>query len=629
MTTHRKLAAILAADAAGYSRLMADDEAETLRALNESRALFRRRIEAHGGRLIDTAGDSVLAEFPSAVEAVDCANEIQRELSKRNHQLAEHRRMQFRIGINLGDVIEQEDGTIYGDGVNVAARIQQLAEAAGICISGTAFDHVEGKLPLTFKFIGEQQVKNIAKAVRVYRVLDAQAVKSHPARRPPHRALALGAAAVMVVMLAVGAVWKTQKPAADQAAPSNDPALAIPTGPAIAVLPFTNMSDDPKQEYFADGITEEIISGLSRFPNLRVLARNTTFQYKGKSKDVREIGREIHANYVVEGSVRKADDSVRVTVQLLDATNGTHVWTETYERRLDPKNLFAVQDEITSQVVTRIGDIHGAVNWADVTKTRAKSEASLDDYECILRTYEYQRFLTPDKHAVVKACLTRTVERNPRYADAWANLAYTYVDQYWTEYEGPPDPLERAYVAARKAVELDPNSQVAHFSLANVYFFRKELDKFFREAEKALAFNPNNTEMVASLGNRFVYAGKPAHGLALMKKAMSLNPSHPGWYWFPFVWDHYWNRNYAKALEAAQRIDVPDYFYTHVALAACYGQLGQHAPAIAAVREFRRLNPAFAKDPAHYLGMWFTEEDTQYVIDGLRKAGLEIREENR
>jgi tetratricopeptide (TPR) repeat protein len=170
---------------------------------------------------------------------------------------------------------------------------------------------------------------------------------------------------------------------------------------------------------------------------------------------------------------------------------------------------------------------------------------------------------------------------------------------------------------------------VAHFSLANVYFFRKELDKFFREAEKALAFNPNNTEMVASLGNRFVYAGKPARGLALMNKAMSLNPSHPGWYWFPFVWDHYWNRNYAKALEAAQRIDVPDYFYTHVALAACYGQLGQHAPAIAAVRELRRLNPAFAKDPAHYLGMWFTEEDTQHVIEGLRKAGLEILDKKR
>jgi TolB-like protein len=298
----------------------------------------------------------------------------------------------------------------------------------------------------------------------------------------------------------------------------------------VAVLPFNNMSGDPGQEYFADGITEEIISGLSRFPNLRVLARHTTFQYKGKSKDVRDIGREIRANYVVEGSVRKAGDSVRVTVQLLDATNGAHVWAETYERRLDPKHLFAVQDEITGQVVARIGDVHGVVNLADVAKTRSKSDASLDDYECILRTYEYQRFLTPDKHAVVKACLARTVERNPGYADAWANLAYTYADQYWTEYQGPPDPLERAYVAARKAVELDPNNQLAHFALANVYFFRKEPDRFFPEAERALALNPNNTDVVAAIGVRFAYAGKGERGLGLMRKAMSLNPSHPGWY---------------------------------------------------------------------------------------------------
>jgi TolB-like protein len=459
--------------------------------------------------------------------------------------------------------------------------------------------------------------------------MDSPAVKSRPGRTARRRALALGAAVVIAVMVAVGTVWKTHKPAGDQAAPSYDRALAMPTGPAIAVLPFTNMSGDPKQDFFADGIAEEVLTGLSRFPNLRVLARNSTFQYKGRAVDVRQIGRELDADYVVEGSVRKAANTVRVTVQLLDTSSGAHVWAENYERRLDPDNVFAVQDDITSQVVARVGDIHGAVNLADIQKLRSKSTASLDDYECVLRTYEYQRFLTPDKHAEVKACLTRTVERNPNYADAWANLAYTYVDQYWTDYDGPQDPLERAHKAARKAVELDPSSQRAHFSLANVHFFHKDLNAFFFEAEKALALNPNNTDVVAALGVRFVYAGKRDRGVALMKKAMALNPSHPGWYWFPIVYDHYWNLDYEKSLEAARRIDMPGFFYSHLTLAMNFGQLGQRNRAQTAVSELRRLNPGFEKDPYRYLGMWFTKEHTQNVIDGLRKAGLEIPAENR
>jgi len=403
---------------------------------------------------------------------------------------------------------------------------------------------------------------------------------------------------------------------------AQDPVLAISTGPAIAVLAFENMSGDARQDYFGDGISEEIISGLSRFRNLRVLARNSTFQYRGKAKDVREMGREIGADYVVEGSVRRAGDIVRVTAQLLDAKSGAHVWAETYERRLDPDNLFAVQEEITNQIVARIGDIHGAVNRADIQRARTKSDASLEDYECVLRTYEYQRFLTPDKHAVVKACLVRTVERNPGYADAWANLAYAYVDQYWGDYPGPADPLERAYAAARKAIELDPASQWAHFSLANVYFFRKERDQFFQEAERALALNSNNTEVVAALGVRFVYAGKRDRGVALMKKAMALNPSHPGWYWLPIVYDHYWDRDYEKALEAAMRIDMPGFWYANVTLAMSYGQLGQLDLAQIQVNELRKLNPGFEKDPYRFLDMWFLPENSDHAVEGLRKAGL-------
>ena len=251
MTTHRKLAAILSADAAGYSRLMADDETATLRSLNDARSLFRERIEAHGGRLIDTAGDSILAEFPSAVEAVDCTSEIQHELSKRNAQMAEHRRMQFRIGINLGDVIGQEDGTIYGDGVNIAARLQTLAESGGMCISGTAFDQVEGKLPLEFKFIGEQQVKNIAKPVRAYRVLlEPSSGRTRFAPATNRHFLMVGAAAVFAVLLAAGIVWKAQRPAAEVSAiPHGPPGSGKPR---LAVLPLSNISPNPEDEYFAD-----------------------------------------------------------------------------------------------------------------------------------------------------------------------------------------------------------------------------------------------------------------------------------------------------------------------------------------------------------------------------------------
>ena len=311
MTTRRKLTAILCADAAGYSRLMADDEAATLRSLNDARSLFRERIQAHGGWLIDTAGDSVLAECPSAVEAVDCATEIQHDLAKRNAQLAEHRRMQFRIGINLGDVIEQEDGTIYGDGVNVAARLQALAESGGICISGTAFDQVEGKLPIQFKFIGEQQVKNIPKPVRAYHV-QSEARTSTPTST-----------------------------------------LAMPSGPSIAVLPFTNMSGDPKEDYFSDGLTEDIITALSRFKQIFVIARNSTFKYKGRAVDVREVSKDLGVQYVLEGSVRRSGKRIRVTAQLIDAGSGMHAWAETFDSKLE--DVFAVQDEITHFIAGTLG----------------------------------------------------------------------------------------------------------------------------------------------------------------------------------------------------------------------------------------------------------------------------------
>ncbi len=628
MPSKRKLSAILSMDVVGYSRLMQADERGTVADLRSCRQTVKDLIERHQGRVVNAPGDALLAECPSAVEAVAAAIEIQKTFELRNLDVTPDKRMQLRIGINLGDVIEEDDGTIYGDGVNIAARLESLAEPGGIRVSSVIRDAVEGKSGVHFEFAGEHQVKNIAKPVQTYRVGTRPAASTD--RRTPSKfrktpliitTIVAGLAIVMGIV-----VWQKNQMAGTPSVQSTaDPALAMPSGPAIAVLPLDNMSGDPKQEFFGDGIAEEIIAGLSQFPNLRVLARNSTFQYKGKSTDVRQIGKEIGANFVVEGSVRRSADTVRVTVQLLDATSGAHVWAETYERKLTPENLFAVQDDITSQVVTRIGDIHGAVNRAQIQKLRTKAPTKLEDYECILLAYEYQRFLTPDKHAATKTCLTQVVERNPSYAEAWANLAYVFTDQYWGEYQGPPDSLKRAFDAARHAVDLAPTSPMAHYALANVYFFRNDLEGFYSEADKALALNPHNTEILAALGVRFTYAEKRERGLAFIKKAITLNPAHPGWYLFPVAYHHFRNEDYRTALEYAQRIEMPGFWYMHLWLTAIYGQLGQDTEAKASLQRLLALNPAFEKDPMRYLRLWFkTEDAVEQWADGLRKAGMKI-----
>ena len=628
MTTHRKLAAILAADVAGYSRLMADDEAETLRALNEFRALFRKRIEAHGGRLVDTAGDSILAEFPSAVEAVDCADEIQHELAKRNSQLAEHRRMQFRIGINLGDVIEQEDGTIYGDGVNVAARLQTLAEPGGICVSGTAFDQVEGKLPLQFKFIGEQQVKNIAKPVRAYRVIAGIATGSD--RQPGNskrRRLAFVAAAI-ALLVALGITWKAQKPSTDQTPSSADPALAKPSGPSIAVLPFTNMSGDPKQEYFADGITEDIITGLSRFRDFFVIARNSTFKYKGKAVDVRDVGKDLGVQYVLEGSVRREKSRIRVAVQLLDASSGAHLWADTYDRDLTTADIFDIQDDITEKVVSKIGDpLRGMISQTDSRQARKKGTVAFEAFDCVLQGKTYFATFDSTIHNAVRECLERTVKTYPDYADAWAYLAVTITDEYALGYNPRPNSLDRAIEAAKQAISLDPDNQVGHWFLARALFFKHDLEQFLPEAERAVSLNPNNTAVCAGAAVYISLAGQWDKGKALIERAIALNPNHPGWYHMPLFFYHYRKGEFQPALVHAQKWQqgLPNVYLPYIALAAVYGQLNRLDDASAAVRKLLKLKPTFPENAWREFRKFNMEPSLAHkMIDGLRKAGLTL-----
>jgi adenylate cyclase len=633
-TSKRKLAAILSADVVGYGRLMADDEAATVATLKEYRAAVGRVIDRHGGRIVNAPGDNILAEFPSAVEAVQAAVEIQRNIEGRNAELAEGRRMHFRVGVNLGDVIEEDDGTIYGDGVNIAARMEALADSGGICISSAIYDAIEGKLDFGFDYLGEQQVKNVAKPVRVYRVRTE--ARARPAAKRPAarnaRVTGLIAAAVAVVVVVAGVVawWvaREPEPAAELAA-ADEAVLALPTGPSIAVLPFANLSGDPEQAFFADGITEEIITALSRFPDLFVIARNSTLRYKGQAVDVRDIGRELGARYVLEGSVRRAAETIRVTAQLLDAGDGAHMWAETYERDLTTASIFSIQDEMTQRVVAMIAGGRGAISQAVLREAKRKRTDDLSAYECVLSLTK--EILSEPEHLRLRTCLERTVETDPHYSDAWAALTWIYVHEYrygFNRRGAAYDPLQRAYDAARRAVELDGTSQKARVSLATAYFFRHELDAFFAEVDRALALNPNSVYAIEEAAWQIAYAGDWDRGVALLDKAKELNPHFPGWYHLIFSFDNYRKDDYAQALSEAQQINAPEWWRQHLALAMAYGQLGRREEAQAALAALVELYPVIAESPRNDFRRWnFSEDLIDRFIDGLRKAGLEIPDE--
>ncbi len=510
---NRKLAAILAADVVGYSRLMGQDESATVRVLTEYREVFKDHISRHRGTVVDTAGDSVRATFDSPVEAVQSAVEIQTELAQRNRSLAEDRRMHFRIGINLGDVIARDDNTVYGDGVNIAARLESLAQPGGVNVSSTVHDHVENKLPVTFEFTGEHTVKNIRKPVRAYRVLvDGAPESQKPKARVSRKWGAIAAVATVVVVVGGIAIWNGGRaPESGEAAPSAEESydpLALPTGPSIAVLPFENMSGDPEQEYFSDGLTEDIITRLTRFPSFFVIARNSTYQYKGQAVDVRQVGRDLGAKYVVEGRVRKSGDSIRVTVQLVDSENGTHLWAETYDRDLTAANLFDIHDEITDSVTATIADARGIIVQAGNAASREKPAENLDAYECWLRLVSYYDFITADRHLDVRNCAERAVRSNPNYSRAWTTLAYAYTDESRFGFNARPNALQRALKAARRAVELDSDDALAHRVLALVYYHQHDLDAFRTEAERAIALNPNNCGVLAGIGAHLAYTGE-------------------------------------------------------------------------------------------------------------------------
>jgi TolB-like protein len=440
-----------------------------------------------------------------------------------------------------------------------------------------------------------------------------------------------GISAVVGIAVLAGIVFtsirfllsRRSRPAAEPA-PEEDPLLALPTGPVVAALPFENLSRDPDQEYFSDGLTDDIITALSRFKDLFVIARNSTFRYKGQAVDVRQLNKELGARYVLEGGVQKAGETLRVTAQLLDAKDGTHLWAETYDRELSASSVFAIQDEITEQVVATIAGPQGVISRSRFAEIKEKPTSSLDAYECVLRVIAYQRGgLSAPEHARLRDALERTVKSDPGYSDAWAWLSRIYLDEDLLVHNPRPNPLDRALDAAQRAVALDSTSQYAHAVLAIAHFHRQELDAFFAEAEHAIALNPNDSLVLASMGTRFQLAGDQ-RGMALVEKALKLDPFLPRFFNLPIAEYHFERGEYEKALAAARKINLPGFYPAQIDLAAIYAELGREREARVTVEELLRFHPGFTIQTVIEKSrkVNISDERIRPWVTALRKAGL-------
>jgi adenylate cyclase len=547
----RKLAAILSADVKGYSRLMGEDEEATIRTLTVYREVLSTLIHQYRGRVVDSPGDNLLAEFASAVEAVQCAVEIQRALKAKNTDLPDSRKMEFRIGINVGDVIVEGE-RLYGDGVNIAARLESLALPGSICISGTVYDQVKSKLALNYEELGAQSVKNIAEPVRVYRVQ----LEPRPASRP---------------------TLSGEQPAL----------LPLPDKPSIAVLPFTNMSGDAEQEYFSDGLTEDLITDLSRLSGLFVIARHSTFAYKGKAVKVQELSRELGVRYVLEGSVRKAGERVRITAQMVEATTGHHLWAERYDRPL--QDIFALQDEIVQKIVTTLKLQLTLMEQGILVR---KHTDNLEAYDYFLRGLESWYRLTKEAIAQARQMWEKAAALDPRYAEAYAWLAFTYLREWVVRWSTDPQTLEQALALAQQAVALDDSLPFAHSLLGVVYAQKQWYDQAITEGERAIALDPNNADSYAWQAETLSRAGRPEDALRAVTQAMRLNPRYPLLYLFELGVAYRMTGRYAEAVATLKEVisRSPNLIPAHLILAISYWLqwIAQQSPAA------QTLEPALA-----------------------------------
>ena len=582
----RRLAAILSADVVGYSRLMELDEAGTLSRLNAlRRELIDPAIAAHSGRVVKLMGDGALVEFASAVEAVTCAIEIQRQLRERDADGSEADSIRFRIGINVGDIIIEGDD-ILGDGVNIAARIEGIAEPGGISISEDAWRQVQGKVTANFVDAGERSLKNIARPVRVYRLDLAQKATIGPR------------------------------------GPLSSP--GSPDKPSIAVLAFNNMSGDPEQEYFSDGISEDIITDLSKVSELNVIARNSSFTYKGKPVDVKRVGRELGVRYVLEGSVRKAGNRVRVTGQLIDAESGAHIWAERFDR--DLTDIFAVQDELTKEIIAALKIKLSAAEKALIADSGTRN-VSAHDFFLKGRELMFGSKRDRDIFEQFMSCFRRAIELDPNYASAYAGLGMGYALDYQNHWSDAPEKsLDQAQRLVDEAIAKDEKDAFARFVAAVVATWKKDYERWARESDKALALNPNYALALLTRGNVHIYTGEPAKAIPYIERAMRLDPGGPqqGQYVHFLGTAYFVAGEYETAVTCFKdRITInPTTDLSRALLASALGHLGRHEEARQVWHELKEINPRYSYAD-HFARLPFRDPaDADKLTDGLRRAGL-------
>jgi class 3 adenylate cyclase/TolB-like protein/tetratricopeptide (TPR) repeat protein len=630
----RRLAAILAADVVGYSRLIERDEAATLERLKEHRKTFIEPLIAeHRGRIVKLMGDGALCEFGSVVDAVACAIATQRGMAEREADVAEDQRIRLRIGINLGDVVSDE-GDLYGDGVNIAARLEQLAKPGGIVISGTAYDHLQGKLGCGFHDLGEQRVKNIARPVRAYQVLSEPGALSRFARvtsrsRRPTVAIA-AAAAVLLVTLGVGGAWwywgrSVVAPPAPEAA---QPVAPLPVGKvSLAVLPLASPGGDARQERLADGIAEDLIAELGRYRNIAVIAKSSSFTYKGKTVDVRQVGRELGVRYVLEGDLETDPERVRVAVQLIDAGTGVQVWSERYDRPL--RDVFAVRDELVGQIAGTLLSYGGVVMADTVERARRKAPQNLDAYDYVqLAAAAFQT--DKESLAEVRALLGKAIALDPSYPRAYYQLAWAHFQEALNGYsDDPARSLEQFHAAAEKMVALDPMDPSAQVIAGLSYFKRGERARGEAAWERALALGPNDPSVLRNVGVNMAYGmgtERAAEAVEMIKRARRLNPLAPAWTIEGLGYASYFAGQYEQAIAALEASGAPS-LELKVLKALAYAQLGRNTDAAREVKAILKERPDFTA--RGYIANDIMEpggSSETLFLDGARKAGLPIDE---
>ena len=625
----RRLTTILAADVVGYSRLMAADEAGTLAQLKTHRKeLFEPKATEYHGRVVKLVGDGTLMEFGSVVDVVHFAADVQRMMAERNAKVPEDRRITYRIGINIGDIIVEGDD-IYGNGVNIAARLEGLAEPGGICVARNVYNQVETKVGLSFEDLGERELKNIPKQVQVFRVLlgsparDSAAVPTVKAKRTLRWPMFAGSFIVLMIVAAGTTLWlKPWEPRVEPAS-VEDMAFPLPDKPSIAVLPFTNMSGDPDQEYFADGLTEDVITGLSRFPDLFVVARNSTFSYKGQQVPVKQIAEELGVRYVLEGSVQMAGGTVRMTAQLIDATTGHHLWAESYDRNLT--DVFAVRDEVTQTIIATVMGDTGQLTRAEIERVSGKDPENLQAYEMVLKGVDIWLRFTPEANREAAVLFDKAIALDPGYARAYAVLAWVHLNDYrylWSE--DPQRSYALAYAMARKSVELDDTDDWSHWALGVVHLYRREYGQAEIAYRRAIEINPNYADLLAHTGLFLTFAGKPEEAIDQIKTAMRLNPHYGAWYSSELGFAQYLAGQYEPAaMSLTEAIDRNQGSpWDHLRLAATYARLGRLDQARDEVNLFLEMNPEFSISEIQRDLPFKNPTDLEVYLEGLRIAGF-------